>query len=60
MKLEDLSPEAQEVVIGMIALCLNNSYAMGQDQGLIWHGDKECTPQPFRAELEKLVEENES
>ena len=60
MKLEDLSPEAQEVAIGMIAFCVNSGIAMGQDEGLTWHGDKECTPQPFRAELEKLVEENES
>jgi len=48
-----LSSEAQEVIVGMVAYCLNHGIAMGQDEGLQAPDYKE--PQPFRKELELLV-----
>jgi hypothetical protein len=33
MKFDDLSPEAQETVKGMVEFCINAGYCMGMEQG---------------------------
>ncbi len=48
-----LSMEAREVIVGMVAYCLNHGIGMGQDEGLQAPDYKK--PQPFRKELELLV-----
>lgn len=33
MKFDDLSPEAQETVKGMVEFCINAGYCMGMEEG---------------------------
>ena len=46
-----MSDEAKEVLIGMVAYCINNCIGMGMDEGL----NEDGSPQPFRAELEEFI-----
>ncbi|MBF4374432.1 hypothetical protein [Vibrio anguillarum] len=57
MKFDDLSEEAQQVLVGMVEHCINQGVCMGMDEGI------ECfdtnKKHSFREELEAFVNANE-
>jgi len=53
MKFDELSPDAQETIIGMIEYCLNHGLCMGMDEGFLDIDNQ--TKHTFRAEIEQFI-----